>query len=112
MKKTDVKADRLQELSNSIVNVYREKNSDYGDSFSVSFKKYGPISAVVRISDKFNRIESLLALRQERQVKSESIYDTLMDMATYALMTILELEDFDRSLGEMPLDQALKDQSK
>ena len=85
------KADKLKELTDEIIDIYNAKNKDYGDSFSDSFKEFGITSAVVRMNDKMNRIKSL-AKSNDRQVKDESLRDTLVDLANYALMTVLELE--------------------
>ena len=71
--------------------VYKAKNHDYGDSFGDTYKKLGIISAVTRLSDKMNRIISL-AVSHDTQVKDEKIEDTLLDMANYAIMTLIELE--------------------
>ena len=70
--------------------VYKAKNHDYGDSFGDTYKKLGIISAVTRLSDKMNRIISL-AVSHDAQVKDEKIEDTLLDMANYAIMTLIEL---------------------
>ena len=70
--------------------IYKAKNHDYGDSFGDTYKKLGIISAVTRLSDKMNRIISL-AVSHEAQVKDEKIEDTLLDMANYAIMTLIEL---------------------
>ena len=70
--------------------VYKAKNHDYGDSFGDTYKKLGIISAVTRLSDKMNRIISL-AVSHDAQVKDERIEDTLLDMANYAIMTLIEL---------------------
>ena len=70
--------------------VYKVKNHDYGDSFGDTYKKLGIISAVTRLSDKMNRIISL-AVSHDAQVKDEKIEDTLLDMANYAIMTLIEL---------------------
>lgn len=73
---------------------YQEKNADYGDSFSETYQKLGIISAVTRISDKTNRLISLAGKPEaERMVKDESIQDTLRDMANYAVMTLMEMEE-------------------
>lgn len=85
------KADKLKELTDEIIDIYKAKNKDYGDSFSDSFKEFGITSAVVRMNDKMNRIKSL-AKSDDRQVKDESLRDTLIDLANYALMTVLELD--------------------
>lgn len=70
--------------------VYVSKNHDYGDSFGDTFQKLGIISAVTRLSDKMNRLMSL-AVQNDAQVKDEKIEDTLLDMANYAIMTLIEL---------------------
>ena len=70
--------------------VYKAKNHDYGDSFGDTYKKLGIISAVTRLSDKMNRIMSL-AVSHDAQVRNERIEDTLLDMANYAIMTLIEL---------------------
>lgn len=70
--------------------LYVKKNHDYGSAFSDTFDKLGMISAVTRITDKTNRLISL-ALK-EQLVSDESTQDTLMDLANYAVMTIIELE--------------------
>ena len=70
--------------------VYKTKNHDYGDSFGDTYKKLGIISAVTRLSDKMNRLMSL-AVSHNAQVKDERIEDTLLDMANYAIMTLIEL---------------------
>lgn len=71
--------------------IYKAKNHDYGDSFGNTYKKLGIISAVTRLSDKMNRLMSL-AVSHDAQVKDEKVEDTLLDMANYAIMTLIELE--------------------
>lgn len=78
------------EICNELNTIYNNKNNDYGDAFGRTFEKLGLISAVTRISDKYNRLESL-ATSTEQKVKDESIEDTLIDMANYCIMTIIEL---------------------
>lgn len=46
------------------------------------------------MSDKTNRLISLAGKPEaERMVKDESITDTLLDLANYAIMTLAELEE-------------------
>ena len=74
--------------------IYNSKNSDYGDSFGETYRKLGIISALTRISDKYNRLISLATKpEEERKVKDESIQDTLLDMANYCIMTVIEMEN-------------------
>ena len=80
-------------ITNELHEIYKAKNKDYGNAFSDTYKKLGIISATTRISDKTNRLISLSTKSQEEQkVKDETIKDTLMDLANYAIMTIMELE--------------------
>ena len=69
--------------------IHERKNHDYGNSFSKSFEEFGIISAVVRMSDKMERLKSLC--KKEAMV-NESVKDTLLDLANYAVMSIAELE--------------------
>ena len=72
---------------------YQKKNSDYGDSFGKTYRDLGVISAITRINDKFNRLLSLARKpKNQQQVLDESMIDTLLDMANYAIMTVIELE--------------------
>lgn len=80
-----------KKLVDFVHDVYVRKNHDYGDSFGKSFKKYGIIAALVRMEDKWNRLENL-AGGTKQKVMDESIRDTCLDLANYCLMTIMELD--------------------
>lgn len=86
------KFDEHKRITEDMSSTYIKKNSDYGDSFSKSFSKYGPISAIVRMDDKLSRAHQLLCQHSERKVKDETVIDTLQDLANYAVMTIIELK--------------------
>lgn len=87
------KIKRFSEITTEMAETYARKNSDYGDSFGQSVKEFGPVAGVVRISDKFNRLKSLLSAEKEQMVSDESIMDTLTDMANYCIMLRMELEN-------------------
>lgn len=70
---------------------YVKKNHDYGDSFSRSFKKYGLVASMVRMEDKWNRLDNM-ASGAEQKVADETIRDTLLDLAGYCVMTTMELD--------------------
>lgn len=84
---------KLHKQSCQIIHtIYKDKQHDYGDSFGKTFEALGPISAVTRISDKFNRLCNLITRHNYTPaVDDESIVDTLYDMANYCLMTAIEL---------------------
>lgn len=85
------KYDKMKDLTNEMLKIYMEKNSDYGDSFSKSYKEFGIIAPVVRMNDKMERIKQL-SKAEDIKVKDESLHDTLIDIANYALMTAVEME--------------------
>jgi len=71
--------------------IYYSKNKDYGDAFTYSLDKYGPVAGIVRMEDKMSRLSNLIINGKEGYIKSESVDDTLIDLANYAIMTALYL---------------------
>ena len=90
---------RFHELLKEIAELHDMKNSDYATSDDPlsNFKecvKFGVPAwkgCLVRISDKYSRITHLA--QKPPAVKSESIVDTLKDMATYCLICVLLFEE-------------------
>ena len=83
----------LNAIANQMTDLYARKNRDYGNSFDKSMDKFGLVVAAIRIGDKVNRLQSLVAKRGEAEVKDESLADTFMDLACYSIMTMLWLRD-------------------
>lgn len=79
------------EICKKLNKIYAKKNHDYGDSFGKGFKEYGLIMAAIRLEDKLNRVKQLI--KHNAEVKDESIQDTLLDLANYAIMTLIEIEN-------------------
>lgn len=84
--------ERHKELCEEIHQTYIQKNEKYGNSFTTSVQKYGLIAALTRISDKFNRIETLILNREDGSDTDESLIDSCLDCANYMLMSVIELE--------------------
>ena len=80
-----------REICEEINDLYARKNHDYGDSFHQTFVEEGMAMARIRLGDKFNRFKTL-SRNEEQKVNDESIRDTLIDLAKYAIMTVLEME--------------------
>lgn len=76
------------ELTNKACETYERKNADYGDSF-VKTRAIVPNAILVRLHDKLNRVTNLM-LKNDQKVADESIEDTLLDLANYALMELTE----------------------
>mgnify|MGYP002521962312 CR=1 FL=1 len=87
--KEAVHADICQALHET----YKAKNADYGDSFALVRKKY-PNAILIRLNDKLNRLDTLLQ-SSEQHVHDESIDDTLLDLANYCIMELVERKSND-----------------
>lgn len=83
--------DDFERVTREMRGTWKAKNADYGSSFDDGIDRFGLVSAAVRISDKANRFASL-ADGKSAQVKTESLRDTLMDLANYAVMTVMRLD--------------------
>lgn len=73
--------------------IYEKKNHDYGDSFHQTFLEEGMAMPRIRLSDKLSRFKALTR-KGGQEVNDESIRDTLLDLANYALMTAMELTEY------------------
>lgn len=89
---SDDKPARFDAIVKRMADTYRAKNADYGDSFGQSVKEFGYTAALVRMSDKFNRLKNLMRTDAQAQVKDESIKDTILDLACYSVMLAIEVE--------------------
>ena len=83
------KVDKHMQICKTLNELYERKNADYGDAFAKSFAEYGLVMPCMRLEDKLNRLKTLR--KQEAKVSNESIEDTLMDLANYAIMTLVEM---------------------
>lgn len=88
---TTNKYKRHEEICKKLNEVYVQKNRAYGDSFSETYRKLGIISAVTRMTDKMNRIQNL-SVNKNIDKGDESLIDSCLDLANYAIMTVMELE--------------------
>ncbi|GBF71212.1 hypothetical protein LAWASA_3969 [Lawsonibacter asaccharolyticus] len=83
--------DNHWELCRELQELYHRKNLDYGDSFHLSFLEEGLAMPRIRLGDKYLRFKTLTSGEKQR-VSDESIRDTLIDLANYSIMTIMELD--------------------
>lgn len=76
----------LQELHDT----YLRKNVDYGNSFTTLYADFGLTYAVAHIAEKTARIRALL--KHTANVSGETMRDSLMDLANYAILTVMEID--------------------
>lgn len=84
----DAKA--FRDITNKMYDTFKQKNTDYGNSFHKIFKECGMTYAYGHMAEKLERINSLR--KNEAKVKGESMKDSLYDLANYVILTIMELE--------------------
>ena len=87
----ELKCVKHAEICCDLTDIYSRKNADYNDSFGKSFDEYGMAMPCIRLEDKLNRLKALTVHNQNPKVNDESIEDTLLDLANYAIMTLIEL---------------------
>lgn len=82
-----------EKLCKELNDLYAKKNRDYGNSFHDTYLEEGLAMSRIRLSDKLARFKKLSKKRDyDGAVEDESIRDTLIDLANYALMTVMELD--------------------
>lgn len=81
----------IRSLCGELADTLVSKNHDYGDSVHDTYMEYGPVSFLVRIADKINRIKQL-SDGVVPSVGNEKLKDTVMDLAGYAILFAAELE--------------------
>lgn len=82
--------EHFESINKQMLELYTKKNHDYGNSFEEGLDEDGLVAAKIRLGDKFRRFSKLI--KEEAQVNTESIEDTLIDMANYSIMTLMWLE--------------------
>ncbi|WP_419023807.1 nucleotide modification associated domain-containing protein [Holdemanella sp.] len=80
----------FRDITNKMYDTFKQKNTDYGNSYHKIFKECGITYAYGHMAEKLERINSLR--KNEAKVKGESMKDSLYDLANYAILTIMELE--------------------
>ena len=83
-------ADAFRDITNGMYDTFKAKNHDYGNSFSELFAECGMTYAYGHMAEKLKRVKSLMS--DEAKVKGESMRDSLLDLANYAILTIMELD--------------------
>ena len=84
---------RFRDITEKMMETFLKKNHDYGNSFHETWDEFGDkgiITALTQISHKYHRLMNIGL--GAKPLVDESIDDTLLDMANYCILTIMELE--------------------
>jgi hypothetical protein len=82
------RVEQMQKIQAEALEIFRKKNTDYGDSFA----KYGVIGVLMRIEDKIQRGMSITK-NGVNLVEDEGIRDTLLDLHNYAAMALMLIDE-------------------
>lgn len=88
-----------EELMSKIHETYIQKNKAYGNSFDKSLDEFGPVAALTRMSDKWNRLKEL-TLKDDISVGDEPLKDTVLDLANYCVMYYMWLNNKEKKDNE------------
>lgn len=80
----------FKKITNEMFELWKRKNADYGSSVSDTYKDFGIVSFLVRMQDKLNRLKTIT--KKESLVKDEKLEDTLIDLANYSILALIELK--------------------
>jgi hypothetical protein len=86
------KIEKFKKITTEMVELYAKKNSNYGDSFGKLCEDLGLIAGLVPLHNKLDRLTNLI---KGGENNFESIRDTLIDLANYAIMNLIEFERFE-----------------
>ena len=84
--------ERHKQICYELNRLYDRKNRDYGDSFHETFLAEGMAVARIRLIDKLNRFCNITRGLNAPNVKDETARDTLLDLANYAILTLMEMD--------------------
>lgn len=77
----------LSDILLEIREMLMKKRADYSNSYEIIRKKYGEITPLIRLNDKFTRLEQLIVKNKEPQ--NEPIIDTYKDIIGYAILELM-----------------------
>ncbi len=91
---------KYMEVIEILKKTFLQKNHDYGSSVRKNYNKfeaYGKNEGLKyvfgRIAEKYDRLENLIYGKDNNQVIDESIEDSLLDMANYAILAAVSIQE-------------------
>lgn len=86
---TNSKIEAFCSITTEMADLYTKKNQNYGDSFGKLYRDLGPVAGLVPLHNKLDRLTYLI-MHNDDENHYESIEDTLIDLANYAIMNLVE----------------------
>lgn len=85
------KVQKFRSIVSDMADLYEKKNRNYGNSFGDLYQTLGPIAGLVPLHNKLSRITNLI---RGGHNDFESVEDSIVDLASYAVMNLIELQIF------------------
>lgn len=82
-------AELFRQITAGMAELYAKKNANYGSSFTKLYEDLGPIAGLVPLHNKLDRATNLV---KGGKNDFESLEDTFIDLANYAIMNVIELK--------------------
>ena len=86
------RAAQMGKVQKEGLELFKKKNTDYGDAFA----NYGAIGVLIRMGDKISRCQSI-SNKSITMIDSESLRDTLIDLHNYAAMAVMLIDEGDEN---------------
>lgn len=81
----------FRDICDRMVELNIRKASDYGQSYQNLIKEFGDVAAVLPLQNKLDRIKNII--RKGGESNNEPLADSVLDLACYAVMFMVELEN-------------------
>jgi len=91
----------FQRITGEMLELYSSKNELYGDSFNQLMHELGLIAGVVPLDNKLRRVKSIV---KGKEVKFESLEDSLMDLANYSILMLIHLKELEQAKTKESFD--------
>lgn len=98
------KIELFHQIVNEMANLYAKKNENYGDSFGKLYGDLGPIAGLVPLHNKLDRITNLI---KGGINNFESLEDSFKDLACYAIMNLIEMQEKENKKDTAELNDSL-----
>lgn len=78
----------FKQIAEELTDLQAKKNADYDNAYMKDIEKYGMVASLIPINHKLNRLDNLVTNVEKPMVQEESIEDTFLDLAGYAIMAV------------------------
>ena len=81
----------FRDICNQMIELNIRNSNDYGASYQNLLREFGDVAAVIPLQNKLDRIKNII--RKGGKANNESLQDSVLDLACYAVMYLVGLEN-------------------